>query len=295
MYCKTCGKTIDDDSLFCSFCGSKQSSKNRPGQENPASKDENKVIIGAKVERSKSAPSDTAKGKRYDDTYERENDALLVGVFLLFASFYITFTNPIRTNEIGELASLFPLAIITTIIIRILITFWVIRIAKKQNRIVSFWAILAFLFPAVTLIIVGLLKKIMLQIELDDNLNDTENCEQICGKANDYLGDKLYSNSLFLAEKAIELFPFELIAIETYEKVLLEIPLSEIPNKKIQTVLRETIDGGKLKIVCKKYETIGAKVYLGNNPAPDGVYLSKKPSRQIIVKDGVIENCFIIS
>lgn len=30
MYCKSCGVEIDDDSLFCSYCGEKQSIKNKP-------------------------------------------------------------------------------------------------------------------------------------------------------------------------------------------------------------------------------------------------------------------------
>jgi hypothetical protein len=62
--------------------------------------------------------------------------------------------------------------------------------------------------------------------------------------------------------------------------------LTQSTNK--QTVYRETSDNKTLKIISLDNETIGAKVFFDERPAPDGTYIYKSLSHKLIVKNGVI-------
>jgi len=55
--------------------------------------------------------------------------------------------------------------------VRIIVLFWVISIAKIQNRNKTVWGIFAFILPQFTLIAIGLTKKIMLEPPRDANSN----------------------------------------------------------------------------------------------------------------------------
>ena len=62
------------------------------------------------------------------------------------------------------------------------------------------------------------------------------------------------------------------------------------------TVNRYTLDNEEIKIVSLNNETIGAKVYLNEDFAPDGtyIYLIKTKKIKLIVEKGTIVNCFFI-
>ena len=61
-----------------------------------------------------------------------------------------------------------------------------------------------------------------------------------------------------------------------------------------QTVYRETIDNLTLKIVSINNETIGAKVYIDDKIANDGIYIYKSLSHKLKVKGGVIVERFYL-
>ena len=56
-----------------------------------------------------------------------------------------------------------------------------------------------------------------------------------------------------------------------------------------QIVFRETKDNKTLKIISTNNNTLGAKVFIGDEIAPDGEYSYLKDNRKLIVKDGKIE------
>ena len=62
MYCKVCGGKIDDDSLFCSFCGTKQSITNKPIFAN----DEDQSITKNVIEYPDNKLIPYRKGKKWD-------------------------------------------------------------------------------------------------------------------------------------------------------------------------------------------------------------------------------------
>ena len=61
-----------------------------------------------------------------------------------------------------------------------------------------------------------------------------------------------------------------------------------------QTVLRETIGNRTLEIVSTNYETIGAKVYINNKVADDGVYIYKSFTHKLRIKNGIIIERFYL-
>ncbi len=61
-----------------------------------------------------------------------------------------------------------------------------------------------------------------------------------------------------------------------------------------QTVHRETTDNRVLKIISINNETIGAKVYIDERPAIDGIYIYKSFSHKLIVKNGIITERFYL-
>jgi len=65
-------------------------------------------------------------------------------------------------------------------------------------------------------------------------------------------------------------------------------------NSNVQTVFRETKDDIVLKIVSLNYKTIGAKVFIDEKPAPDGIYVYKSNTHKLILKGGaIVERYFI--
>ena len=71
----------------------------------------------------------------------------------------------------------------------------------------------------------------------------------------------------------------------------------EFDNVQVDTTnvsMRETQDGETLKIVSVNNETIGAKVYINEKPAGDGIYIYKSLSHKIIVKNGEIHSRYYL-
>jgi hypothetical protein len=61
-----------------------------------------------------------------------------------------------------------------------------------------------------------------------------------------------------------------------------------------QTVYIETLKGETLKIISLINKTIGAKVYINEKPAIDGIYILKSLSHKLIIKDGEIHERFYL-
>lgn len=145
MFCKSCGTKIDDDSIFCYSCGSKQS-----GFSMPNIKNEQSTQNFEKVE----------KQPKYDPTYSKEVIATIVGVTQLLLSLIFLLAGPPKFNTYEDYLDFRTFGILLVFIFRIVITFWVVNIAKRQNRETLGWGFLAFFLPSIALIIIGQLKKL---------------------------------------------------------------------------------------------------------------------------------------
>lgn len=297
MFCKSCGNKIDDDSQFCSFCGTKQSEINKPILENTEAivQDEAKTVnVNLSFGRQNNTKTNQKTGKecdepKYDPTYSKETDATTVGVVILVSSLLLVIFQPFRFEDINSYNEFRAIFSIGALVLRIFITIWVINIAKRQNRETFGWGLFAFFLPSIALIIIGQQKKIFAKFDVNNKLSNEENSLILSEKAKTFIDNKKYNECIRFAEKAIELYKNNKKASDLLIKAKLQIPVNEISNKNTQVVYRETIDKKILKIVSKNYQTIGASVFINDEIAADGEYSYLNDSRKLTVKKGKIE------
>jgi len=162
MYCKSCGSQIDDDSKFCSRCGAKQSENFSPTantREPPESQTLN-VNLSFGRQSSPATKEGKVKNRKYDLTYEKEDEATYIGIGLLILGIFFTYV--FKGNNYANEDYVITWAILTIIlfVLRIIITVWVSNIADRQNRNSLGWSALAFIFPSIALIIIGQLRRL---------------------------------------------------------------------------------------------------------------------------------------
>ncbi len=93
---------------------------------------------------------------KYDMSFEKDTTPTIIGVFIiiLYLLFYILIAKGKDYNT--EVSGIFN---VIFLVLRIFITIWVINIAKKLNRNKTNWGFLAFFFPSLSLIAIGLKRK----------------------------------------------------------------------------------------------------------------------------------------
>jgi len=224
MFCKSCGKQIDDDSTFCPICGTKQTTDLKPKAESTFS---NSPII--------------VRQSKYDETYKMENDAITLGIFLLAIALIFAIVGPIKFEDRKSFGQFPTITAIVSLIIRIIVTVWVVNIAKRQNREPSGWGLFAFLLPSIALIVVATRKKLFAKVEIVDGLNNEQNSKVLYNKAQEFYNDKKYSESIRFSEKALELDKQNFKAIELLERSKEEYKeyLKNADEEQIQDLLRK--------------------------------------------------------
>jgi hypothetical protein len=163
MYCKNCGKEIDNDSKFCSYCGTKQLIIQISEIKNDLSSKPEPIIQNVNVSLSFGKPTDKVKSAevkidKYDRTYKGDSGATIIASILAIISFIIYLTVKFE-NESDQQVYL-AIVVAINIVWRILATIWVVNIAKRQNRDNLEWGFFAFFLPNLALFIIGLLKKL---------------------------------------------------------------------------------------------------------------------------------------
>ena len=95
----------------------------------------------------------------YDNTYEKEANFSIIGIGIAI----ITLLANYQVRE-SENTSILPLLILFSFIVRVGVAHNIKKIAIRQNRNSEPWTVFGFLFPALSLIIIGQLKKLKLNI-----------------------------------------------------------------------------------------------------------------------------------
>lgn len=140
MYCKYCGKTIDNDSKYCYSCGG-----------------------NITLPKEKKTLQYFSEFEKYDLSYPKETDATIYGFTLLGIN--IIGSLSLATSSLDNFEHLskgLALLGILGFILRIFITNWVIQIAKRLNRDSLYWGIFGFCLPSLAMIFIGQKKKIKL-------------------------------------------------------------------------------------------------------------------------------------
>lgn len=141
MYCKECGKIINEKVKFCKFCGTKQTKA---------------FIDNSNIEKKNNQPEEFTEKVNYSaisgntKTYP---EVLFAGIIYLLFQIY-SFASPefkYTLQKNPELALLIIFSVQVGLII------WSVSIAKKLNRNRFGWGLFTFLIPSISLIILGVL------------------------------------------------------------------------------------------------------------------------------------------
>lgn len=144
MYCKNCGTKIDADSNFCVNCGKSVRGSNLAG-----------TTVENKIQEKYKQIFPEKHLDKYDLSYPKNMEAVFAGSGIMALSIFL-YINSGRKMDNDEMTLMFFI----NLIIRISVPFWVVSISRKLNRQPVIWGVFAFLFPAPTLIFIGLSKKI---------------------------------------------------------------------------------------------------------------------------------------
>lgn len=275
MFCKSCGRQIDNDSTFCSFCGTKQSADLKPQVQADTNQSINATQKVYNNEATFNNSPNIVRQHKYDLTYKREDEAITVGIVLLVIALIFAIVGPIKFEDRESYGQFRAVTAIVSLILRIIVTVWVINIAKRQNRETFGWGLFAFLLPSIALIVIACQKKLIPKIIISDGLNNEQNSEILADKANDFLNQNKISESVRFAEKSLELNPTNSTATKVLIKANEFISAQKDFKNNIQTVYRNTTNNIRLKIVSARHETIGAEIFIDELPAPDDTYIYK--------------------
>lgn len=158
-------------------------------------------------------PSTPVNSDGYDTFYKKETGATVVGVLIIFA-YLIWFIIKLKIIEdstkidsayIFDPAMARGIEMMLTSILRIAVTIWVVKIADRQNRDQTSWGILAFIFPSITLIIIGFQNKLKLKVRTNSNIPIPENLQILKEKIRKYYSEYRYSDVIAITNKMIEL------------------------------------------------------------------------------------------
>jgi len=96
----------------------------------------------------------------YDERYRKETEVTTTGIFLMLTPllFIIFYKRAFYHSEYFSYLKIISLA--GAAVIRVIATTWVMRVARHQNRDINKWAITALFLPALSMIVIGLSKKL---------------------------------------------------------------------------------------------------------------------------------------
>jgi len=161
MYCKECGKEIDNDSKFCNYCGTKQNIiiKNLDVKTTKDTINQAHIPVNENKPKENQIVKNIAKESKYDLTYKKDHTPTIFGLILLFVNlciliFSANYKFPIEQYGILSIAIAF-----ITLALSISISIWCSNISKILNRNRIGWSIFGFFYPPLALIIIGQLKK----------------------------------------------------------------------------------------------------------------------------------------
>lgn len=294
MFCKSCGRQIDNDSTFCSFCGTKQSTDLKPQVQADINHSINTTQKVYSNETNFNNTPNIVRQPKYDPTYKKEEDAITVGIILLVIALIFAIVGPIKFEDRESYGQFRAVTAIVSLVLRIFVTIWVVNIAKRQNRETFGWGLFAFLLPSIALIVIATRKKLFANIQIVEGLDNEQNSKILSDKAQEFYNENKYSESIRFSEKAIELNPNNEIATDTLKKSKVAIAGINNVGSSTQAVFRETTDDKLLKIVSKLNQTIGADVFIDDLPAPDGIYNYKAGTHKLIIENGKIKERYFI-
>lgn len=225
MFCKECGKKIDDDSKFCNYCGTKQSIQDSDIPANESSQAKQDINVNVKFATPKMPKinlkrnTDIQNLPNKDIFFKHNYLPFIAGVLLIVIEIAIwirVYNNP--AERVGY--------IIFSTIIKILLAFWVEFEAVKRNRKKVIWLLFGFLFPPLALIIITFINKRVFPA------NYSRLSQHKKSELNNKYAIRLYKNdysseALLFADESILLYPKNYDAYDTRGLIYTDMGLFE--------------------------------------------------------------------
>ena len=155
-----------------------------------------------------------SKSSIYDLSYQKEEGITILGIFLFILPIVLKLTGILTFDDIEKYNQAKIFLGIGSLVLRILVTYWVVEISSRQNRDTTAWGFFAFILPTLALIIIGLLKKLKLKIEINNNLPIDEQISMLLDKATKFYIDQRFLESIEITSKVIE---FDFQKLEAYK------------------------------------------------------------------------------
>ncbi len=96
----------------------------------------------------------------YDEKYRKETEAAVTGIFLVITPVLFVIFYKMAFDQHEYYSYLKIISFGGAIVIRIVATFWVMQIARHQNRDANKWGLCSLVFPGISLVIIGTKKKL---------------------------------------------------------------------------------------------------------------------------------------
>ena len=152
-------------------------------------------------------PEEQIFKSKYDIKYNKEIGATIFGIILIIINILIRFVGEIKLEDINTYREYRGIIAFVNILIRILVIIAVVNIAKRQNRKHLIWGMFAFFFPPITLIIIGLLKKLKAKDKVKNNISVEDDYDTdiniLREKAERLYTKKRYIETLDVCEKIL--------------------------------------------------------------------------------------------
>ena len=94
-------------------------------------------------------PYNQNSNSKYDLTYEKEVEATFFGILLIAIPLLVKFTGILTFDTEESYNNTRALLAIGSLVLRILVTTWVVKISSNQNRNTTSWGCFAFIFPSI--------------------------------------------------------------------------------------------------------------------------------------------------
>jgi RsiW-degrading membrane proteinase PrsW (M82 family) len=99
----------------------------------------------------------------YDLTYEKETDVIMAGVALLLTPLFLKLIGVFTFDTEQSFHTAQAIFALIALLVRIVVTLWVVAIAGRQNRNTTGWGFYAFFLPSISLINIGCLRRLKVE------------------------------------------------------------------------------------------------------------------------------------
>lgn len=134
----------------------------------------------------------------------KEDVALMIGITLIVCGGFIYFINN-NSSHNSDLDQLHGFIMVALLLVRIGICYYATQIADRLNRNQTLWGILGFLFPGISMVILGALKRKEKEIVLDHSAPKKIQVEKLIEQAKKYLTEEQYSTAIKFLNKALHI------------------------------------------------------------------------------------------